>query len=179
MTAAGPLCCLPAAQVYQLRWRISEWLRFVQSQGTEVGASFPGKPSNAIRGKPLTYKCINKRADMLSRFFRHSFVKAAHLIKKLTYGVLPIKELPDAHAGRVQTKASKTKRGIGVEKHGPIVKLLPEHDPGVGYGCLIAFQGMSLRSPITIDLNRTTPLCGCTSVWCNLYASEARVLLAR
>jgi hypothetical protein len=109
-----------------------------------VEASFPAKPRIAVCGEPRRDQCVNKRADMVSRFFRHPFVKAADLIKEFIYGALPIKEFPDVDAGGVQTKTTKTNSRIGVEEHGPVVKLFPERDEGVGYGLITVLHRSSL-----------------------------------
>ena len=64
--------------------------------------------------------------------------------------VLPVKELPQVDAGRVQ---AKTMTGIGVEENGPVVKLLPKHDVRVGYGFFTVFQG-SILPPIGVCKGR-------------------------
>ena len=83
---------------------------------------------------------INKHPDMLSRVLRHAFGMVAELLKEVIYGVLPVKELPHEDAGGVQAKTTETKRAIGVEENGPVVKLLPEHDVRVGYGFFTVFH---------------------------------------
>ena len=118
-----------------------------------MGTFFPVRPRIAARGEPLRNQCINKRVDMLSRFVRHPFVKAADLIKEFIYGVLPIKLFPQVSAGGVQAKTTETKTGIGVEENGPIVKLLPEHDYRVGYRFFIVLHANILLLPIPIAQN--------------------------
>jgi hypothetical protein len=98
---------------------------------------------------------------MLSRVLGHVVGMVTDILKEIIDAVPPVEELPDEDTGGAQTE---TATGIGVEENGPVVKLLPEHDQRVGYGFLIAFQGMPLRSPITIALNGTTLFRRCTRV---------------
>ena len=61
--------------------------------------------------------------------------------------MLSVKELPEVDPGRVQ---AKTMTGIGVERDGPVVKLLPEYDEGIGYGSFIVCQGSILPFLIVV-----------------------------
>ena len=96
-----------------------------------MGASFPVKSRVAVRGKPLRDQCIGKYPDMLSSVLGHAVGMAAQLLKKVIYGVLPVKEFPQIDAGRVEAKTSEAKSGIGVEEHRPVVKFLTEYDQGI------------------------------------------------
>jgi hypothetical protein len=60
---------------------------------------------------------------MVSRFFWHAFSTVANFFKEGIEVVLPVKKLPQVYPGRAQAKAVHR---IGIEEHGPVVKLLPE-----------------------------------------------------
>ncbi len=98
-------------------------------------------PTVVERGEVFRNECLNKCDDVISSFFRHAFVQAAHLIKQFIYGVLPIEQLPCPDAGGVQ---AETMTGITVKQNRPVVKLFPQYDPGVGYGFIIFVQGSTL-----------------------------------
>jgi hypothetical protein len=72
---------------------------------------------------------------------------ATDMFKEGVEAVLPVKELPQVNAGRIQ---AETVTGIGVEENGPVVKLLPEHDVRVGYGFFAVFHG---RIPFTLIIS--------------------------
>jgi hypothetical protein len=63
---------------------------------------------------------------------------ATHILKEIIYRMLPVKELPQTDADGVQ---AKTIARVRIKKNGPVVKLLPEHDPTVGYGFFIVVHG--------------------------------------
>jgi hypothetical protein len=86
----------------------------------------------AVTGEAFRDQCINEHADMLSRVLGHVFGVVAKLLKEVIYGVPPVKERPQMNAGGVQAKTAETIAGIGVEKNGPVVELLPEDDVWVG-----------------------------------------------
>jgi hypothetical protein len=55
--------------------------------------------------------------------------------------VPPVEELPQKDPGGVQAEAAA---GIRIEEDSPVVKLLPEHDKGVGYGFLTVYHGTTV-----------------------------------
>ena len=65
------------------------------------------------------------------------------LLKDSIDRVLSVKKLPHVNAGGAQAEAAT---GVGVEKHSPVVKLLPEHDVRVGDG-IFAVRQHGLCSP--------------------------------
>ncbi len=81
-----------------------------------------------VPGESLLGQRVNKATDMVFRFFRNLFVKVADLVDKFINGVLTIEELPYAGAGAVHAKTAKSRSGIGIEEHSPVVKLLSEDD---------------------------------------------------
>jgi hypothetical protein len=95
------------------------------------GVSARAKVAAVEPREPLCYQCVNECPDIITCFLRYVFSMPAGLLRKSIDRVFPIKELPDVDAGRTQTKPMTT---IGVEKNGPIVKLLTEHEVWVGYG---------------------------------------------
>jgi hypothetical protein len=74
---------------------------------------------------------------MISGFLGYAFGLPVDHLEEGFYSVFSVKELPHIDAGRTQ---AKTMTGVGVEENGPVVKLLPEHDPGVGYGFVTVFD---------------------------------------
>jgi hypothetical protein len=89
---------------------------------------------------------------MIARGFGHIFM-LTDLLNNGIMGVLPVQELPHVNAGWAQ---AKTVTGIGVKENGPIVKLLPEHDEGIGYGLVIVLHGGIIPFRSNIDLNAIT-----------------------
>ncbi len=73
----------------------------------------------------LFSKSGHEFVDMLFRIGRHTFYLFAQLEQDVLHGVISVEEFPYEHSDRVQTKAVTS---IAVEEHGPVVKLLPEHD---------------------------------------------------
>ncbi|HME41948.1 MAG TPA: hypothetical protein VKF36_02585 [Syntrophorhabdales bacterium] len=65
---------------------------------------------------------------MIARVFGHIFM-LTDLLNDGIMGMLPVKELPHVDAGRAQTISTPR---IRVKEHGPVVKLLPEHDERIG-----------------------------------------------
>jgi hypothetical protein len=96
-------------------------------------------------------QCVDKRTDVLSRFFRNGFVQVGHLDKEFVYGALPVEQLPKADAGGVQAEAGKTELGIGIEKNGPVVKLLPEDDAWIGEGPVVFLHNRVSISSVVIS----------------------------
>ena len=74
-------------------------------------------------GEPLCDQRINKCLDMFAGVLGHVFGILAYLFLECIEVVIPVKELPQADARRVQ---AKTTTGVGVKENGPVVKLLPE-----------------------------------------------------
>ena len=87
---------------------------------------------------------IDKYFDMIAGVVAHVIGMLTHFLKERVEIVLPVKELPQIDAGGVQTKPTT---GIRIEEHGPVVKLLPEHDVWVGYGLFIVFQDAASPFP--------------------------------
>jgi hypothetical protein len=92
--------------------------------------------------QPLLHELLNERENVRTCVLGHILLTIpaqsfAHVID----GVLSVKELPQINAHGVQ---AKTATGIGIKEHGPVVKLLPEHDERIGYGFFTVFHVRSL-----------------------------------
>jgi hypothetical protein len=90
-----------------------------------VGTFFSGG-GPLISGESLRNQRLDKCSDVLLCSLGYVFSMMADLCEESIDGMLPVKELPHVDACRAQ---AKTATGIGVEKHGPIVKLLPGAGP--------------------------------------------------
>ena len=103
-----------------------------------------------VSRQPISGKLLNERGEVLARLLRYIVNFPAQGLEHVIDRVLPVKMLPHIDAGRVQ---AKTMAGIRVEENGPVVKLLPEHDEGVGYGLFTVSHGntvpLSDRCPPT------------------------------
>ena len=65
----------------------------------------------------------------------------ADLLEECVDRVLPVEELPHINARRIQAKRMTRFR---IKEDSPVVKLLPEHDKGVGYGFLTVYHGSAV-----------------------------------
>jgi hypothetical protein len=89
----------------------------------------------------LPGKFINKGGEVPARLLRYISSIPAQGLEHVVDRAFPVKVLPQVDAGRAQTKGTT---GIGIEENGPIVKRLPEHDEGVGYGSLTVYHGSTV-----------------------------------
>jgi hypothetical protein len=76
-----------------------------------------------IRGQAVLGELLNERQDLLTRLSGYISSIPAHSTQHLVDRVLPVQKLPQVDAGRAE---AKTMACIGIEEHGPVVKLLPE-----------------------------------------------------
>ena len=87
--------------------------------------------SGFVRGEPVSDKSVNERVKVVERFLGHVLSMLTQDREHIIDRVLPVEELPEVDAGRVEAEASKSHSGIWVEEHGPIVEFLTEHNVGV------------------------------------------------
>lgn len=116
---------------------VAKWRTSAGYPKPEAGVPCIVKPRITICGESLPDQRVNKRADMISRFFRYPFEKAANLISEFVYGVLSVmNKLPHAHAGRIQAESGESEVGIRIKDHGPVVEFLAERDVRIGDGVI-------------------------------------------
>ena len=94
--------------------------------------------------------------------------------------MLPVKELPQISTDRIEAKTIVTKIRIGIEEHGPVVKLLPEHDIRIAYRSVVIVHGSASRFPAVkarteADLSRDMERITATSMPGSRYRKGGRV----
>ena len=110
-----------------------------RGQGSEPGAV------NTSEARPN--QCVDKCPDVISGFLGYAVIVTAGIRNETVFHGLPIKELPQIDARRVQAIATT---GIGVKENGPVIKFLPEDDERIPYGSVSVVHGSASRFPTVI-----------------------------
>ena len=111
---------------------------------------------NVIPGKRTSGQNGEEGLDMIRGFVGNFFQVSPQTLDQVIRRVLPIQQLPEVNPGGVDPVGLAAVR---VEEDRPVVKLLPQHDEGVGYGFLTRFQNVFLFERPSIFLGLTSRTC--------------------
>ena len=139
--------------------------KFVRTQSCPIRTFRKARPITVEPSQPLLDQCSNKYPDMIFDVAGQTSSVVTDLIQDCIESTLAVQELPDKNTEGIEAHYDVLVR---IEEQGPVVKLLPEPDRGVGYGFLIVWQGTTapFRSPSRKQENPT----GGRPFSCNLCA---------
>jgi len=97
------------------------------------------EPDEAFRNK-----AVDKHPYVIHSFIGlwHIVKIMGHLLEESIECMFPVEEFPEVDPRGTQAEPPA---GVWIKQDGPVVKLLPKDDVGVGYGFVAVFQGGTLR----------------------------------
>jgi hypothetical protein len=126
-------------EIDKLRGFIRESLGPAQCHPVKGGTFFRAKRGPAEPSEAPCNEVIDKWPDMIACLLGYVVGIMTDLLEESIACMLPVKEPPQVDADGAQ---AKTTTRIGVKENSPVVKLLAEHDEGVGSGfCTVFHQG--------------------------------------